>query len=90
MNFFVRTQDKTKIAEINFISYEENKKTTKTKICDSVTEETTVTTHKIVGGNRTLGEYQSKERCLEIIDEVQNAISIHTSNAPIIYNMPEN
>lgn len=48
-------------------------------------------------GNQLLGKYSTEERCLEIIDEIQqhrekinNSFILATSNTSITYQMPEN
>ena len=41
-----------------------------------------------MGDIKQLGEYMSKERCLEIITEIQNIIANHDVNTGIVYSMP--
>jgi hypothetical protein len=89
MTIYVRTQDKAKIFEINSVSYEEKKKTSRTVYGDNVTSETVESKHILSGSNKVLGEYISKERCLEIMTEIQNTIANHNPNTTIVYNMPE-
>jgi hypothetical protein len=89
MAIYVRTQDRAKIVEISSITYSERKKTTRSKIGDSVTSEVIDVSHKILGDHTSLGEYVSKERCFEIMTEIQNTIVSHTGNTAIMYNMPE-
>lgn len=89
MKIFVRTQDRSKILEVDCISYEEKKKTTRTVHSESVTAETVESRHRLVCCNRTLGEYESKERCLGILDLIQHAISKQNSNTTLVYEMPE-
>jgi hypothetical protein len=54
-----------------------------------VTAETVESRHRLVCCNRTLGEYESKERCLGILDLIQHAISKQSSNTTLVYEMPE-
>lgn len=89
MKVFVRTQDRTKIFEIDCIYYEEKKTTRKTVLSENVTSETVEMRHRLICCNRTLGEYDSKERCLEIMDEIQRTIETHSSDSSLVYNMPE-
>lgn len=90
MKFFVRTQDRTKILEIDCIYYDEKKTTRKTVQSENVTTETVETRHRLVCCNRTLGEYESKERCLAIIDDIQATIDARGTNGTLVYTMPEN
>lgn len=40
---------------------------------------------------KILGEYKTKERALEVLDEIQNYILLpNTDNSAYIYKMPEN
>lgn len=89
MKVFVRTQDRTKILEIDCIYYEEKKTTRKTVQSGNVTSETVEMNHRLICCNRTLGEYESRERCLEIIDEIQRTIDNRSSYSSIVYTMPE-
>lgn len=89
MKVFVRTQDRTKILEIDCIYYEEKKTTRKTVQSDNVTSETVETRHRLICCNRTLGEYGNKARCLEIMDDIQRTIDSRSSYSSIVYTMPE-
>lgn len=89
MKVFVRTQDRTKILEIDCIYYEEKKTTRKTVLSENVTSETVEIRHRLVCCNRTLGDYDSKERCLAIMDDIQRTIEARSGNSSLIYNMPE-
>lgn len=90
MTVFVRTQDKAKILSVDCIYYDEKKTTKKIPQSENVIVETTVLTHRLVCCNRTLGEYESKERCLAIMDDIQNAINTQGKNATLVYSMPIN
>lgn len=40
---------------------------------------------------KILGEYKTKERALEVLDEIQNYILLpNTDNSAYVYKMPEN
>ena len=89
MKIFVRTQDRTKILEIDCISYEGKKKTSRTVYANNVTEESVEIRHTLVCCGKTLGEYASKERCLDVMSDIERAIANHNSNLNLVYNMPE-
>lgn len=89
MGLFIRTQDRTKILEIDCINYDEKKTTRKTVLSENVTSETVEMRHRLICCNRTLGEYESKERCLAIIDDIQATINARSTNNTLVYNMPE-
>ena len=88
MNVFVRTQDRTKILEIDCIYYEAKKTTSRTVVSENVSSETIVVRHRLICCNRTLGEYDSKERCLEIMDDIQANIDMRNSSSTLVYTMP--
>lgn len=88
MTIYVRTQDKAKMINVSSVSYEEKRKTKRTFWEDNVTSEVTESRHILMGDNKQLGEYVSKERCLEIMTEIQNIIANHDVNTAIVYNMP--
>lgn len=89
MTLFVRTQDKSRLVDANCIVYECKTKVSKVVHSDNVYEEVLESRHRLVCCNRLLGEYESKERCLEIIDEIQQKIGNERSFQSVIYNMPE-
>lgn len=89
MIIYVRTQDKTKMFEISAVNYQEKRKTKRVMYEDAVTSEIIESRHILSDGNKDLGEYATKERCFEIMTEIQNAIAIHGANDTIVYNMPE-
>lgn len=89
MKIFVRTQDRSRIIEIDCISYEEKRTKTRTAYSNTVTEEAIETRHRLVCCGKTLGEYASKERCLDVMSDIQNAIATHNSNLNLVFNMPE-
>lgn len=89
MTLFVRTQDKARLISTDCVYYEEKRKTSKVIHIDNVYEEVIESRHRLVCCNRLLGEYETKERCLEIIDEIQQKISNERTFQAITYNMPE-
>lgn len=89
MTLFIRTQDKTKLIEANCVVYETKRKIAKRVHSESVHEEIIEEKHNLVCCGRVLGEYASKERCYEIIDEIQQKIGNERSSVAITYNMPE-
>ena len=74
MKLWVRSQDKCTLQECHHLSVQEvaepNKKHTK---------------WAVVADFAFVGEYETKDRCLEIIDEIQNLIK----NEFIVYEMPK-
>lgn len=90
MELWIRSQDRTVFTKCKHISVEEivtvNKKST--KWC-------------VVINFGCVGEYGTKERCLEIIDEIQRKLSVSTTlefdkgnnikyrQNNVIYNMPK-
>lgn len=97
MNLWVRSQDKEKLLKINGLQYQNCK----------LVENETVETNILIGfyssyENEILGEYKTKERAIEVLDEIQNKINLinlgHDFGSPMIdlknptyiYQMPEN
>lgn len=67
MNLWVRSQDKEKLLKINGLQYQNCK----------LVENETVETNILIGfyssyENEILGEYKTKERVIEILDEIQD------------------
>lgn len=89
MTLFVRTQDKARLIDANCVVYECKTKVSKVVHSENIYEEVTESRHRLVCCNRLLGEYATKERCLEIIDEIQQKISNERTFQAITYNMPE-
>ena len=73
---WIRTQDRETILNVSYVYYEYE---------DS--EEPIITRHSIVSSDHfvELGVYESKERCLEVLDEIMTAIYIDRP----IYEMPK-
>lgn len=69
MNLWVRSQDKEKLLKINGLQYQNCK----------LVENETVEANILIGfyssyENEILGEYKTKERALEVLDEIQNIL----------------
>ena len=99
MNLWVSSQDKEKLLKIDGIQYQNCK----------LVENETVEANILIGfyssyENEILGEYNTKERAIEILDEIQNKMlnGVFTKkinglgeeldlipNTILIYNMPE-
>ena len=84
MNLWVRSQDKTNLVKIRQISlnYQNNKQI----IANYIPElyENSGEYYEI------LGTYKTKERAIEVLDEIQNYILLpNTDNSAYVYNMPE-
>ena len=80
----MRSQDKTNLVKIRQISlnYQNNKQI----IANYIPElyENSGAYYEI------LGTYKTKERAIEILDEIQNYILLpNTDNSAYVYNMPE-
>ena len=97
MELWVRSQNKEVLLNIKAIQYKNYK----------LVEDETVEANILIGfynyyDNEILGEYETKERALEILDEIQNKINLinlgHDFGSPMIdlknptyiYQMPEN
>lgn len=76
---WIRSQERTTLQEVNHISVEEiivpNSK--KTKWC-------------IVANFGCVGEYETRERCLEIVDVIFRNIAMSYSQDNLLYDMPNN
>ena len=77
MELWIRSQDKEKLLKISGIQYQNCK----------LVENETVEANILIGfyssyENEILGEYKTKERALEVLDEIQNfiCIEIHENN----------
>lgn len=86
MELWVRSQDREKLLKINGLQYQNCK----------LVENETVEANILIGfyssyENEILGEYKTKERALEVLDEIQDLLQnayVGSSNR-IIYQMPE-
>lgn len=97
MELWIRSQDKKILLNIKGIQYQNCK----------LVENETVEANILIGfynyyDNEILGEYETKERALEVLTEIQNKINlinlghdfgspmIDLKNTTYIYQMPEN
>lgn len=74
MDLWVRSQDKMTLKKINDLSISQN----------LFTDEYTIFCDKYV-----FGDYATKERAIEVLDEVQRYIDLHRMMKFDIYEMPE-
>ena len=89
MDLWIRSQDKLKLTKIDYL------------YVDKLNASDLDNRYEVEAGNLTLGIYKTKERALEVLDEVQNKLNIRHSSgasaefivlseiAPRIYEMPE-
>ena len=79
MNIWIRSQERTTLQEVNHISVEEIiiPNTKKSRWC-------------IVANFGCVGEYPTRERCIEIIDDIFRTISMSYSQDNLLYDMPNN
>ena len=76
MNLWVRSQDKRILQKVDNI------------FLDANYEDKRISTYD--GDNVELGTYKTKERAIEVLDEIQNYILLpNTDNSAYVYNMPE-
>lgn len=94
MELWIRSQDKEVLLNIKGIQYQNYK----------LVENETVEANILIGlynyyDNEILGEYETKERALEVLDEIQNMLyaGLKATNnnqlagtTSIVYQMPEN
>jgi hypothetical protein len=81
---YIRTQNRMELMRIDPLELLEFLYFTHKKICHFVCYKKDNSTSKII-----IGEYESKERCLEVLDEIEDFISIHSAEENIVYRMPE-
>ena len=74
-NLWIRTQNKTELTKVDSLGYKEYRNTQGKHNFYIYCQNAYV-----------LGEYKTKERCIEIIDEIQ---SLLVRNDKVIYEMPE-
>ena len=76
MNLRVRSQDKRILQKVANIFLDANYENKRISTYD--------------GDNIELGTYKTKERAIEVLDEIQNYILLpNTDNSAYVYNMPE-
>ena len=84
MNLWIRSQDKMNLVKIRqtSLNYQNNKQI----IANYIPElyENSGAYYEL------LGTYKTKERAIEVLDEIQNYILLpNTDNSAYVYNMPE-
>lgn len=81
MELWIRSQSKEKLVKVNEITYEEYK---------NVLMDYPIAA--IIINDKIVQEYKSKERALEILDEIQHLLqTVYVGSANrIVYQMPEN
>ena len=72
---YIRTQDRTALLEATDVHFLETKHTSRK------------TKYSICVNFGCVGEYASRERCLEIIDEIENRLAEDVDF--VLYSMPE-
>ena len=78
MELWIRSQDKLKLVKVNYVYAIENKINS-----FSIYGET-------IDSAPIIGRYETKERALEVLDEIQNYILLpNTDNSAYVYEMPE-
>ena len=78
MELWVRSQDKLKLVKVNYVYAIENKINS-----FSIYGET-------IDSAPIIGRYETKERAIEVLDEIQNYILLpNTDNSAYVYEMPE-
>lgn len=81
MELWIRSQSREKLVKVNEIKYEEYK---------NVLMDYPIAA--IIINDKIVQEYKSKERALEILDEIQHLLqTVYVGSANrIVYQMPEN
>lgn len=81
MNLWVRNQDKTIFQKVDNLLISDG---------DNAEGTFNIYTNSIPAQN-VLGRYKTKERALEVLDEIQNYILLpNTDNSAYVYQMPKN
>lgn len=79
MELWIRSQSREKLVKVNEIKYEEYKNVLMNYPIDA-----------IIINDKIVQEYKSKERALEVLDEIQNYILLpNTDNSAYVYQMPK-
>lgn len=94
MELWIRSQDKTRLVKITQVKFVD-------KESDLDDFKNVIRGYGVDGFNFRLGTYETKERAIEVLDEIQNKLNIRHCNdagiqfilinemTPIIYQMPE-
>lgn len=89
MKLWLRTQNQERLCEIDCISYSAiNSTINKNDLLGELTSETQ-TIHSLISRGINLGRYSTKERCFEILDELQTIIEKGKNSETVIYKMPQ-
>ena len=84
MNLWVRSQDKESLTKVSNVQYTYKKG----DLYTDVREKHYIGTY--YDNLKILGTYKSKERALEVLDEIQNYILLpNTDNSAYVYKMPK-
>ena len=76
MELWIRSQDKRILQKVDNVFLNANYENKRISTYD--------------GDNIELGTYKTKERAIEVLDEIQNYILLpNTDNSAYVYNMPE-
>ena len=78
MDLWIRTQDKKRLLKINVLGYVEYQ---------NVNVINGYFTNEV--DNYDLGIYNSKERALEVLDEIQDILIDYAKISRVVYQMPE-
>lgn len=85
MELWVRSQDKERLIKVSNVQYTYRKG----DLYSDVRGKHCIGTY--YDNLEILGEYATKERVLEVLNEIQNYILLpNTDNSAYVYNMPEN
>lgn len=85
MNLWIRSTAKTNLLQARFLTIMEGK-----PFYDK-DEGYTICNVALNGHYEILGTYKTKERAIEVLDEIQNYILLpNTDNSAYVYKMPEN
>ena len=89
MELWIRSTAKTNLLQARFLTIMEGK--TFYKENEWEYEGYTICNVELNGNYALLGTYKTKERALEVLDEIQNYILLpNTDNSAYVYQMPEN
>jgi hypothetical protein len=89
MRIFVRTQTTNEFMEINCASYKPQKTyLKKTDLFGKVVSREIFEEHYVKCCNKALGKYETKERCVEIVNEIWSVIKAAGQSDMVIYEMP--
>lgn len=88
MELWIRSTAKTNFLQARFLTIMEGKTFYKKSEWES--EGYTICNVALNGNYELLGTYKTKERAIEVLNEIQNYILLpNTDNSAYVYNMPE-